>query len=97
MKIRDVVGLVLRVSQEEKIMVRAELDKRVAAQNPYNLTDNSCSTNVAEVLESIGVLAHDPRFQMIPSSSRMVSPKELLIMVSRSSRVLERINYKKSS
>jgi hypothetical protein len=93
---RDVVGLVLRVSQEEKLKIIAELDKRVAEQKPYSLTDNSCSTNIAEVLESVGILAHDPRFQMIPSSSRMVSPKELLIIVSRSSRVVKRNNYKKS-
>lgn len=93
---RDVVGLTLRVSQEEKSKIKAELDKRVAAQKPYSITDNSCSTNVAEVLESVGILAHDPRFQMFPSSSRMVSPKELLIVISRSDRVLKRSNYKKS-
>lgn len=92
---RDVVGFVLRVSQDEKSKIKAELDKRVAAQKPYSATDNSCSTNVAEVLESVGILAHDPRFQMFPSSTRMVSPKELLIVVSRSNRVLKRNNYKK--
>ena len=92
---RDVVGLTLRVSPAEKAKIKAELDRRVAAQRPYSLTDNSCSTNVAEVLEIVGILAHDPRFQMIPSSSRMVSPKELLIVVSRSDRVLKRDNYKK--
>lgn len=97
LKIRDAVGFVLRVTQEEKLKIKAELDRRVAAQKPYSLTDNSCSTNVAEVLESVGILAHDPRFQMFPSSSRMVSPKELLIVVSRSSRVINKINYKKRS
>jgi hypothetical protein len=94
---RDVVSLILRVSQEEKLRVKAELDKKVAEQKPYSLTDNSCSTNVAEVLEKIGILAHDPRFQINPSSSRMVSPKELLIVVSRSNRLLKRTNYKKGS
>lgn len=92
---RDVVGLTLRVSPAEKSSIKAELDRRVAAKKPYSLTENSCSTNVAEVLEMVGVLAHDPRFQMTPSSSRMVSPKELLIVVSRSNRVLKRHNYKK--
>lgn len=92
---RDVVSFVLRVSPEEKAKVKAELDRRVVAQKPYSLTDNSCSTNVAEVLEMVGILAHDPRFQMFPSSSRMVSPKELLIFVSRSDRVVKRSNYQK--
>jgi hypothetical protein len=94
-KFREVVGLVLRVSSDEKSKIKAELDRRVAAQKPYSLTDNSCSTNVAEVLETIGVLAHDPRFQLSPSSTRMVSPKELLITVSRSSRLVKRTNYEK--
>ena len=86
---RDIVGLTLRVSLAEKAKIKSELDSRVAAQKPYSLTDNSCSTNVAEVLEIAGILAHDPRFQMVPSSSRMVSPKELLIAISRSDRVLK--------
>jgi hypothetical protein len=94
---RDVVGLVLRVSQYEKNKIKDELDKRVASQKPYNIATNSCSTNVAELLEMVGILAHDPRFQMIPSSSRMVTPKELLIVVSRSNRMLKRNNYKKVS
>lgn len=94
---RDAVGLTLRVSLAEKAKIKSELDSRVAAQKPYSLTDNSCSTNVAEVLEIAGILAHDPRFQMVPSSSRMVSPKELLIAISRSDRVLKRDNYKKGS
>lgn len=93
---RDVTGLVLRVSREEKTKIKAELEKRVAAQKPYSLTENSCSTNVAEVLESVGILAHDPRFQMSPSTSRLVSPKELLIIISRSNRILRRINYQKN-
>lgn len=94
---RDVVGLVLRVSQEEKSKIKAELDKRVAAQKPYSITDNSCSTNVAEVLEMVGILAHDPRFQMVPSSARMVSPKELLIVLSRSNRLVKRNDYRRAS
>lgn len=95
MKLRDVVGLKLSVSSDEKVIIQAELDKKVATQKPYSLTDNSCSTNVAEVLEMVGILAHDPRFQMLPSSSRLVSPKELLIVVSRSPRLVQRNNYKK--
>jgi peptidoglycan hydrolase-like protein with peptidoglycan-binding domain len=95
LKTRDVVGLVLRVSKAEKEKIRAELDRRVALNEPYSITANSCSTNVADVLESVGILAHDPRFQLAPSSTNSVSPKELLIVLSRSSRVIKRNNYKR--
>jgi hypothetical protein len=94
-KQRDLVGLTLRVSNEEKAKIKSELNRRVAEKKPYSITTNSCSTNVSEVLEMIGILAHDPRFQMNPSSANMVSPKELLIVVSRSSRVIKRTNYPK--
>ena len=94
---RDVIGLVLRVSQDEKSKIKSELERRVAAQKPYSITDNSCSTNVWEVLEMVGILAHDPRFQIVPSSARMVSPKELLIVLSRSSRLVKRNYYKRAS
>lgn len=97
LEFRDAVGLVLKVSPREKIAIKQELDKRVREQKPYNIASNSCSTNVAEVLEMAGILAHDPRFQIAPSSARMVSPKELLIVVSRSSRLIKRNNYKKGA
>jgi hypothetical protein len=44
---------------------------------------------VADVLESIGILAHDPRFFFAPSSTGGVAPKELLIFVLRSRRVVK--------
>ncbi|PVY90291.1 hypothetical protein C8C95_1116 [Acidovorax sp. 99] len=93
--IRDFTGLVLKVSSREKKIMKQEFERRIAEQKPYDIISNSCSTNVAEVLESIGVLAHDPRFQVNPISSNGVTPKELLIVVSRSNRLIERINYSK--
>ncbi|MFY3383857.1 hypothetical protein [Paracidovorax sp. MALMAid1276] len=95
--IRDYVGLVLRVSSREKRAIKLEFERRIAEQKPYDIISNSCSTNVADVLESIGVLAHDPRFQINPASSNAVSPKELLIVMSRSNRLIKRINYSKAS
>lgn len=93
---RDVVSLTLRVTRQEKAIIKAELDKRVAAQAPYDIAVNSCSTNVADVLEKVGILAHDPRFQLMPSSTKLVTPKELLIILSRSDRLIKRTNYSKS-
>lgn len=87
---RDVVGLVIRVSRDEKIAIVRELDRRVIESAPYSLTRNSCSSNVADVLEMIGILAHDPRYFATP-----VSPAELLRALEKSDRVIERRFYAK--
>lgn len=87
-KYRDSTSLVLRVSRSEKYMMRAELERRVTSNGKYSLFSNNCSTNVADVLQMIGILAHDPRYFDTP-----VSPKELLIVVSRSKRLKTRINH----
>ncbi|MDT6962421.1 PAAR domain-containing protein [Cupriavidus sp. SZY C1] len=87
---RDVVGLVLRVSPAEKKTIRDELDRRVLEDAPYSLTRNSCSTNVADVLEMIGVLASDPRYLATP-----VSPAELMRVLEKSDRLIERRFYPK--
>lgn len=84
---RDSTSLVLRVSNSEKQMMRAELERRVTSNGKYSLFSNNCSTNVADVLQMIGILAHDPRYFDTP-----VSPKELLIVVSRSKRLKKRTN-----
>lgn len=94
--IRETVGLVLRLSDREMGVVLGELRRRVALNESYDLIGNSCSTNVADVLEMVGVLAHDPRYQWDASRRTAVSPKEVLIIVSRSSRVLKRNVYPKA-
>lgn len=96
LKIRDSEGLVLRVSATEKSKIEKELKRRVEIDAPYNIANNSCSTNVADVLESVGILSHDPRFQFDPESTDMVSPKEVLIVVSRSKRMVKINHYSKS-
>jgi hypothetical protein len=96
LKIRDFEGLVLRVSQAEKTKIENELQRRVEIDAPYSIVNNSCSTNIADVLESIGILSHDPRFKMDPKSTDLVSPKEILIVVSRSKRMTKRNHYSKS-
>lgn len=85
---RDTASLVIRVSNVEKPMMRAELERRITSNGKYSLFSNNCSTNVADVLQMIGILAHDPRFFDTP-----VSPKELLIVVSRSKRLKKRVNH----
>lgn len=87
-KYHDSTSLVLRVSNSEKQMMRAELERRVTSNGKYSLFSNNCSTNVADVLQMIGILAHDPPYFDTP-----VSPKELLIVVSRSKRLKKRTNH----
>jgi hypothetical protein len=67
--------------------------RRIRVGASYNLASNSCSTNVADVLENIGILAHDPRFLFAPASNAGVSPKELLIVIQRSKRAVKLNDY----
>jgi len=92
---RDSLGVTLRVSPDEKDKFRHELERRIKIGGPYNLVANSCSTNVADVLESIGILAHDPRFIFAPASNAGVSPKELLIVIQRSKHAVRTNTYPK--
>lgn len=92
---RDSVGVVLRVSNLEKAKMRKELERRKSIGRAYDVLSNSCSTNVADVLESIGIQAHDPRFSFDPDSNVGVAPKELLIVVLRSKRVAKTNHYPK--
>ncbi|MDQ0143303.1 hypothetical protein [Cupriavidus necator] len=70
--------------------LQADLDNRVTAGKKYDLLSNSCSTNTAQALENIGILAHDPRNIQTP-----ITPAELLAVVSKSNRVVERRLYPK--
>lgn len=85
----------MRVSVSELAAIQRELDKKIALQAPYDIQTNSCSTNAADVLEKVGILAHDPRFQWDPAVRTAVSPKEVLIVVSRSWRLAARHVYRK--
>lgn len=90
---RDSLGVVLRVSPAERDEIRRKLERRIKIGAQYNIVSNSCSTNVADVLETIGILAHDPRFSFAPSSNAGVSPKELLIVIQRSKRAVKTNHY----
>ena len=85
---RDSVGLVIRISANEKEKMISELEGRVAANKKYDIFSNSCSTNVADVLESVGILAHDPRYLSVA-----VTPKTLLTTTRHSKRLVKENFY----
>ncbi|WP_081651344.1 hypothetical protein [Cupriavidus sp. WS] len=87
---RDAVGLKMWVSPREKKLIRDELERRVAADSKYSLFGNSCSSNVADVLELAGIMAHDPRGFQAP-----VTPAELLAVLEKSNRLVQRRFYGK--
>jgi hypothetical protein len=99
---RDNLGLVLRVSPAEKEKVKRELERRVSVdrafklahpnESTYSLFDNSCSSNVADALESIGILAHDPRWPPTP-----VTPAELDAVLQKSKRLAKMNHYPKQA
>lgn len=92
---RDSIGVTLRVAPAEKEKMKTEFARRKKIGRPYDVISNSCLTNVADVLESIGILAHDPRFSYDPSSNAGVSPKELINVILRSKRFVKTTEYYK--
>jgi len=89
---RSAVGLRLHVTMYEKLMIRSELERRVHDNHPYSALSNSCSSNVAEVLEMIGIAGRDPRYFATP-----VTPAELRAAVMKSNRLTELRRYPKGS
>ncbi len=99
---RDNVGLVLRVSPAEKEKIKRELERRVSVDrafkrsyprgSTYSIFDNSCSSNVADVLESIDILARDPRWLPTP-----VTPAELNAALNKSKRLAKKNHYPKQA
>lgn len=100
---RDNAGLVLWVSPREKKIVEDELKRRVqhdrehikkegVGHSRYSVFDDSCSSNVADALELVGILAHDPRWLPFP-----VTPAELLAVLGKSNRLVKKNYYPKSS
>lgn len=97
---RDNVGVYLSVSEREKDIVKNELERRVKVdrefkrkhptETSYSLFSNSCSSNVADVLELINILAHDPRWMPFP-----VAPAELLAIIEKSNRTVKKELYPK--
>lgn len=84
---REVIGVELWITRSEEIVLRDELERRVAENDPYNILANSCSSNVADVLGLIGILAMDPRG--IPLST----PADMLATLRRSDRFVREYKY----
>ncbi|WP_207001581.1 hypothetical protein [Trinickia mobilis] len=99
---RDNVGLVLRVSPAEKEKVKRELERRVGVdqafkrahpnESAYSIFGNSCSSNVADALEMIGILARDPRWLPTP-----ITPAELDAALEKSKRLTKKNYYPKQA
>ncbi|WP_278649012.1 DUF4105 domain-containing protein [Burkholderia lata] len=88
---RDSWGYVLKVSTMEKQKMLNEIHKRMTVNAPYSITRNSCSSNIAEVLESAGVQAHDPRWSFVDT----ISPADLMIGLKHSRRLVAEHVYPK--
>jgi hypothetical protein len=92
---RNSIGYVLRVSLDEKNKIETELKRRVTitTQDPgnhkYDILSNSCSSNVADVLDMVGIVAYDPR------GFGVVSPSDLAVGLPRSKRLAEKRDYPK--
>lgn len=92
---RDSIGYVLRVSSDEERRIEAELMRRVEATNSdparhaYSLVGNNGSSNVVDVLQLVGILAHDPR------GFGIVSPADIAVGLSHSKRIKEKRLYRK--
>ena len=89
-RFRDSAGFTLRLGREEKLTIKRELQRRVSANKPYNMIDNSCSSNVAEVLGYGNIVAYDPRY--LPG---LVTPGDLFIALGRSKRLAKKTVYEK--
>ncbi|MBK0413625.1 hypothetical protein JD974_04320 [Chromobacterium haemolyticum] len=97
---RDNVGVYLSVSTREKDIVKNELERRIKVdrefkrkhpdETSYSLFSNSCSSNVADALELVNILAHDPRWIPFP-----VAPAELLAVIEKSNRAVKKELYPK--
>lgn len=88
---RDTWGYKLVVSSQEKEKILAFINKQRAANRPYDITYNSCSSNMADALGAAGLIAHDPRW----SFGNVVSPSDLMAGLSHSKRLIQKTTYPK--
>lgn len=87
---RDTVGYVLRASSEDKKRLVAEILAKKTRNKTYDLAMNSCSSNASEVLGTIGIIAYDPRWTVIPT------PADMATALKKSKRLLKINFYSKS-
>ncbi|WP_420996267.1 hypothetical protein ACKI2N_002690 [Cupriavidus sp. 30B13] len=85
---REVIGVEMWISPREEDIIRKELEHRVAVSSKYSIFSNSCSSNIADVLELVGIHGYDPRGLPTPST-----PAELLAMLRKSNRFIKEYKY----
>ncbi|SCK17922.1 DUF4105 domain-containing protein [Vogesella sp. LIG4] len=87
---RDTWGYVLRVSPQEKAIILKEIKHRAMRNEPYSLSSNSCSSNIAEIFDLAGIPVHDPRWNF-----GAISPADLMTGLAHSPRLKLRKTYPK--
>ncbi|RZT42042.1 PAAR domain-containing protein [Cupriavidus agavae] len=88
---RDSWGFEIGVTPAEKAAVLREIERRMTANEPYSLANNSCSSNIVDVLAAAGIQVHDPRWSFM----EIVSPADLMAGLRRSKRLVRAHAYPK--
>jgi hypothetical protein len=87
---RDSIGLVLDTTPAEEEKMKSLLDKRVKENAPYSLYSNSCSSNVADALEKIGIETRGPW-----QTGDALGPFDILNNLPKTGRVIKKNWYGK--
>lgn len=90
---RDTVGVTLRLSAFEVGAVHDAFERMASGQSLHASKRNSPWADLVDVLHGIGVVPRSARLEWDPASRGEVSPKEVLIVVSRSPRMQKRNFY----
>jgi RHS repeat-associated protein len=78
---RDSIGLELNTTSKEESIMLELLNNRIKANEKYDISRNSCSSNVADALEQVGIHVYGPwQFGGI-------APVDLLINLKKTGRV----------
>ncbi|WP_152608017.1 hypothetical protein [Burkholderia sp. A9] len=88
---RDTIGYLINATESEKGIIISEIKKRRLENKHYSLADNNCSSNIAEVLGKVGILAYDPRWQL----PGIIAPADLMIGLRHSKRLIGIRRYPK--
>jgi hypothetical protein len=88
---RESWGYVLKVSAAEKQAMLSDIEERIADNRPYSASDNTCSSNLAEILQAVGIQAYDPRFEIMG----VISPADLMVGLKHSRRLVRENVYPK--
>jgi hypothetical protein len=88
-KRRSSRGFVLRVTPEEKRKIETELIVRAGPNAAdYGTIFNNCTTSIVRALKEVGIVVHDPRFNLFTAS-----PVDFMIGLQRSDRLFMQKSY----